>query len=82
MLNVARTSKLWSAVTCYRFRCSADSSVEQSRVQRLAPETGRAWRIRRRQVASAKRGQVRALQNSQPGHDLKLASAFPPAVSY
>jgi hypothetical protein len=27
--------KIWSAVTCHRFRCWADWSAQQSRVQRL-----------------------------------------------
>lgn len=31
-----RTTKLWSAVTCHRFRRLADKSAKQSRVQRLA----------------------------------------------
>jgi hypothetical protein len=36
------TAELWSAVTRHRFRCSADLSAEQSRVQRLAERFGRS----------------------------------------
>lgn len=39
----ARVTTLWSAVTGHRFRCLADSSAKQSRIQRLAETIGRQF---------------------------------------
>ena len=57
----------WSALTRQRFRRLTDLSAGQSRVQRLGRKEDAFSLVRRRQVAWAKHGQVRALHGSCVG---------------
>src|SRR5437867_11308189 len=58
----AQPAKIWSAVTCHRF-CRFWRLVAKAGPRSAAPASWTPSRIRRRQVACRKRGQVHALQS-------------------